>query len=156
MKTHKLCPTCKVERPTDQFHKNKKRKDGLASWCKPCSKVWRDKNKDVLYKHSRKQDSYAPKHKQTLVEMKGGACIDCGHKSKHYCVYDFHHRDPATKKFAVSTMLTKTGAGISQAILDEVEKCDLLCANCHRIRHSGKGAKPKCQGGDRSQEKKRA
>ena len=132
----KTCPTCKVERPEDQFHKNKKRKDGLASWCKPCSKEWRDKNKHILKKHSISQKKKTQSQKATLIEYKGGACMDCGYTSKYVTVFDFHHRDPTQKKFEVGAKLRD---GMSQTLLDEADKCDLLCANCHRIRHEIEG-----------------
>ena len=81
--------------------------------------------------------------KRFLINQHGGKCIDCGYKSKHDCAFDFHHRDPATKEFALSTRLNKYSSDISQEVLDEVAKCDLICSNCHRIRHSGEGAKPR-------------
>lgn len=48
---------------------------------------------------------------------------------------DFDHRDPATKVYGVSQMLTCSMA----AIEDEMSKCDLVCANCHRIRTFDRG-----------------
>jgi hypothetical protein len=45
--------------------------------------------------------------------------------------FDFHHRDPSTKQFAIGSF---TGAW--ETLLVEAEKCDLLCANCHRLRHA--------------------
>ena len=61
------------------------------------------------------------------VEYKGGKCIKCGY-DKNIAALDFHHRDPKKKKFRLGT----------DAITDwktrkkELDKCDLLCANCHR------------------------
>jgi predicted HNH restriction endonuclease len=42
----------------------------------------------------------------------------------------FHHRDPSTKEFAVGGF-----SGALSRLLLEAQKCDLLCANCHRLRH---------------------
>ena len=58
-------------------------------------------------------------------------CADCGHSFPYY-VMDYHHRDAADKEFKLSRALSNTMAW--SRILAEVAKCDLLCANCHRVR----------------------
>lgn len=46
---------------------------------------------------------------------------------------DFHHRDPATKKAKVSALVKES---YSLAVIKaEIEKCEILCANCHRVLH---------------------
>lgn len=45
---------------------------------------------------------------------------------------DFDHRDPATKTKAVSQLISECRS--MDIILEEIAKCDLVCANCHRIR----------------------
>lgn len=66
-----------------------------------------------------------------LNELKSEPCMDCN-LSYHYCVMDFHHRNPMDKHQDVSRMLSR---GCSREfILKEIEKCDLICSNCHRIR----------------------
>ena len=66
-----------------------------------------------------------------LDEIKAKPCMDCGGSFPPECM-DFDHRDPSTKKFDVS------GAAVSgrsiESVQAEVEKCDLICSNCHRIR----------------------
>jgi hypothetical protein len=62
---------------------------------------------------------------------KAGACIRCG--IADYRVLDFHHRDPSQKKIGLN-LAWKQHVG-KQVILDEIAKCDLICANCHRILH---------------------
>ena len=57
-------------------------------------------------------------------------CVDCGAVYPHY-VMDLDHRDPETKVDHLSNMVRRKGLG---AVKAEVEKCDLVCANCHRIR----------------------
>jgi rRNA-processing protein FCF1 len=44
---------------------------------------------------------------------------------------DFDHRDPTTKRIAVTRMIGRAGTA---RILEEVAKCDIVCANCHRLR----------------------
>ena len=61
---------------------------------------------------------------------KGKPCVDCGGVFPT-CVMDYHHRDPATKEFGISQRVSYS----RDRILAEIAKCDLICANCHRIRH---------------------
>lgn len=57
-------------------------------------------------------------------------CMDCGNFYAHY-VMDYDHRDPSTKVRTVSALVN---AFTWAAVLLEIEKCDLVCSNCHRIR----------------------
>ena len=72
------------------------------------------------------------KIRQKLVDLKGGACESCGQKYDA-CVFDFHHRDPATKRFVLSV------SGMTdhswKDVLEEAMGCTMLCANCHRMLH---------------------
>jgi hypothetical protein len=70
-------------------------------------------------------------------ERKSVPCMDCG-VSYPYYVMDFDHRDPATKEFNISRAV---GHGYSLArFVAELDKCDVVCANCHRERtYGGKG-----------------
>ena len=65
------------------------------------------------------------KYKETLQ------CSVCG--ETHPACLDFHHRDPSTKKAPVGNMVHRSSSKTS--ILREIEKCDVLCANCHRKLH---------------------
>ncbi len=57
-------------------------------------------------------------------------CIDCGEKDP--VVLDFDHRTPDTKFKSISRMLS--GHYSWEALVKEIEKCDIRCANCHRRR----------------------
>lgn len=65
-------------------------------------------------------------------------CEDCG---QHFppCAMDFHHARGA-KKFGIGQALRQQIA--LSTLLTELAKCDLVCANCHRIRHHGRGPCP--------------
>lgn len=58
-------------------------------------------------------------------------CMNCGDEHPHYKM-DFDHRDGETKSGNVAVMC-HAGASI-QRLLDEIAKCDVICANCHRER----------------------
>jgi hypothetical protein len=70
------------------------------------------------------------KRKNILIEKFGNKCHDC-EKSFHKCAYDFHHLNPLEKKFEIAPSLDRNW----ESILEEVEKCIMLCSNCHRVRH---------------------
>jgi transposase len=65
--------------------------------------------------------------KRKLVEEAGGRCALCGFDG-HPAALQFHHLDPATKSFHLSEGGLSRGIAQSRA---EMEKCVLLCANCH-------------------------
>jgi hypothetical protein len=58
-------------------------------------------------------------------------CADCG--ISHPAVLQFHHRNKAEKKMAVSALVSR--ASSLKQITNEIKKCDMLCANCHAKRH---------------------
>lgn len=60
-----------------------------------------------------------------------GMCKECG--ETHPACLDFHHRNREEKKENVGTMAGKNRS--KKALLEEIAKCDLLCANCHRKLH---------------------
>lgn len=68
--------------------------------------------------------------KAQAVEYKGGVCLDCGNMP-NLAAMDFHHRDPKIKDFEISC---RKGVCFDN-IIEELNKCDLLCKNCHAIRH---------------------
>ena len=65
-----------------------------------------------------------------LTALRQVPCADCG-GSFPKAAMDFDHRDPATKKYSVSRMLLRASIEEIQA---EAAKCDVVCANCHRMR----------------------
>jgi hypothetical protein len=68
--------------------------------------------------------------KQKCIEYLGEKCVDCGLKTEKSVVYDFHHLDPTKKDFTIGKN-TKT----FESLRNELDKCVLLCAICHRMRH---------------------
>jgi hypothetical protein len=77
--------------------------------------------------------------KKKLAELKESiGCVDCG--VKNHIVLDFDHlRD---KKYNISRMIHD---GFSwKAIMKEIEKCEVVCANCHRIRTHDRLVKQAC------------
>ena len=67
-----------------------------------------------------------------VISLKQKPCMDCGVQYPHY-VMDFDHRDRKTKLTSINRMINFHSYAKNK-ILEEIEKCDLVCANCHRIR----------------------
>ena len=98
-----------------------------AEWQRRASKKYynTEKGKQVARAASRK---YVDKRRLLIDTIKyASGCVRCGIKDSR--VLEFHHRDPSTKEFC--------GDGFVRCSLDrfyaEVEKCNVLCANCHKI-----------------------
>lgn len=116
----KTCTKCKQEKPIKDFYKQSGRKNG-SSYCKNCFN-------DYCIERwiQRKLDA---------IEYKGGKCVNCGY-DKHYAALQFHHTDPLTKE----VIWTKLRLRSWKKIKNELDKCVLLCSNCHAIEHSGAGS----------------
>lgn len=67
-----------------------------------------------------------------VVKIKGNKCFKCGKKNLPVAVYELHHRDPTQKDMTISDARAKSW----EKFVEEMEKCDLVCCNCHRIIHS--------------------
>lgn len=65
------------------------------------------------------------------IAYKGGKCEKCGY-NKCAAALDFHHRDPTQKELNIGG---KAQTWAWARIKAELDKCDLLCSNCHREVH---------------------
>jgi hypothetical protein len=115
-KSEKVCDVCNETKPINEFYSKNKLDTRTEKLCKPCS------NKRTTADQRRR--------KQELINYKGGKCQTCG-----YCKYngalDFHHIDPTKKEFAPS----KLNNWSVERAKSELDKCVLLCSNCHREIH---------------------
>ena len=66
------------------------------------------------------------------VKYLGGKCVKCGY-DENIAALTFHHIDPSTKEFTISS---KKHSKSWNEVLNELDKCIILCANCHYIEHS--------------------
>lgn len=87
-------------------------------------------NKEQYYERNKKREEEI---KAWVREVKSVPCMDCGVSYPHY-VMDLHHRDPTQKLFNPSNLFKQGSWRIAR---EEIEKCDVLCANCHRERSYG-------------------
>lgn len=111
------CIKCDTVKTKDKFYLDR---DGKRTfhYCRDCQKSY------VIMK----QQSF----KAQCVEYKGGRCQKCGY-DKCLGAMDFHHLDPTQKDFAINA---SCGSIImTPKVKAELDKCQLLCSNCHREEH---------------------
>jgi len=110
------CLICNVEK-TEENARKRKTKEGWMPYCKKCmqelSMLWRRKAKDLC------------------VEYKGGRCENCGY-NKCNASLQFHHRDRTQKDFNICKIKR---LWLSGEVQRELDKCAILCANCHFEEH---------------------
>ena len=129
----KKCPKCDDYKPTTEFAKNSSKPDGLQSQCRACKKIndarhyaanklsqleRNKKNRELCFSEI---SEYKSKH----------GCKNCGEKTS--CCLDFHHPND-NKDGDVSDL---ANAGCRNKMWVEIEKCIIVCANCHRKIHAG-------------------
>jgi len=73
------------------------------------------------------------RRKLEFVNLKGGCCQICGY-NKNLAALQFHHREPSKKELKLD--LRHFSNNSIQKLKVEVEKCNLLCANCHLEEHN--------------------
>jgi hypothetical protein len=109
----------------------RRRKDGstyscLSTYCKECH-IQRAAARSRA--HYSERGSKIRKNRALMRRMKDVPCADCGNRFHPVCM-DFDHRDPALKTRGLAAMAHQS----TDTILVEIAKCDVVCANCHRIR----------------------
>lgn len=76
------------------------------------------------------------KLKKRCITYKGGSCIICGY-SRSINALQFHHRNPDQKDFQISSSKTTRW----EVVVNELDKCDLVCSNCHHEIHEAESQK---------------
>lgn len=128
----KRCRDCGESKPRSEFHVHRGRSDGLQDRCKTCNielnKRWYREHPEA---RAERMDAYARDRREErqallLEYLLSHRCVDCGESDP--VVLDFDHlRDKIAN---VSAMLKWRWS----AVLAEIEKCEVVCANCHRRR----------------------
>jgi len=132
----KTCSSCLMEKDEDAFSVNKNKSDGLNYICKDChNRYVRQHYLDNRAKYIDKAKRRKKEAVKFLVECKiGKTCPYCGEDDP--ACFDFHHCDPNSKKFEICDGARR---GLSIKTLKvEIEKCVMLCSNCHRKHHAGR------------------
>jgi len=120
-----------------------KKRNYNTSWMKERRKTWteeewqkhRDRTNDYSKRNrvrlTKKNRKRVNANKDRAIALLGGVCFDCK-QGWHRNVFDFHHEDMDNKDELLSSLWPKSWDKIEA----ELNKCILLCANCHRMRHA--------------------
>ena len=139
----KICTVCGSTKTEGEFFYRDKRNEKLHSQCKSCYVV---KRKKIWHEHYHK---YGSQYRERAVErnkklkqklrkllldyLTDKSCVECGNGD--YRVLEFDHIDPAIKSFGIAQGIHNIMAW--PKILAEIEKCQILCANCHKLKTAG-------------------
>lgn len=140
----KRCSICKETKQTSEFHRNRSNKDGPARACKPCARAavdaWRHKYPE---RHKASLRNYAKRNiERTRINrkikldhirrLKEKPCADCGVQYPPRVMHFDHVRGEKTRDISA---MARSNMSIKR-IEEEIQKCEVRCANCHSIRHS--------------------
>jgi hypothetical protein len=117
-KEDKFCARCGKTKDRSEFYQ-RRGKDGDSVYCKPCSNEQTIERMQIF--------------KSKSVEYKGGKCEKCGYE-KYNGALEFHHIEPDKKDFTISRIKAYS---FDDRVKKELDKCILLCSNCHREIHGG-------------------
>ena len=139
----KVCTKCNESKLLSDFHKQKKKKAGLRSWCRSCMKAYArsyyhknlEKERKVRREFTRKYKIGKRTVRDCLLSLyEGVPCMDCDGVFPFYAM-DFDHRPEEIKVFGIATRgAYVASSGLMDKVKKEISKCDLICACCHRVR----------------------
>jgi len=126
LRSRKFCLSCS---PFKKIRTRKERKLTPKTWiCFNCKKERTEKTRNIVCGTCRSQIRRA-KSRSQAIDIMGGNCARCGY-DKCYDALDFHHI--GEKLFALAANWHRSWKSIEE----EIKKCELLCANCHREEHA--------------------
>jgi hypothetical protein len=132
----KTCTKCKESKAHSEFHKRARAKDGLQSWCKVCSiaarlETYRSSPENMQATRDSALKSQI-RNRDYLVELLlRSSCLDCGETDLVVLHFD-HVRGP---KVGEVSKLARRGVSLT-TLQEEIDKCEIVCANCHMRRTS--------------------
>jgi hypothetical protein len=131
----RTCTKCLIEKSIDQFAWKNKAAGIRQYHCLECvsikSKEWYFKNKQTHIERAARIGKAKRSEVRDYVVSLKLSCSECG--ESHPATLDFHHLFANTKEANVADMI---GSGFSKKrIIEEINKCVVLCSNCHRKLH---------------------
>lgn len=136
----KICTKCGIEKSETEFFIRNKQTGRLHAQCKSCYKIHRGtfyashyaKYRELYISRAkaRREILRAEFRANMLSYIADKSCVDCGESDIR--VLELDHLDPTTKKFSISQAVKLGYAWVD--VLEEMKKCRVLCANCHKKR----------------------
>jgi hypothetical protein len=128
----KICISCKTEKDLTEFTKNRSKKDGYNTSCRECKRkhqqAWYAKSSTAQKKRvfERNKRIRGTLLKQLFDYLTEHPCVKCGEADPVVLEFD-HLRDKTTE---ISNLIARSYSW--ERVLEEIAKCQVLCANCHR------------------------
>lgn len=129
----KKCSKCKIEKILSEFNKNRSKKDGLQNACKLChcaeaAQHYKTHRTQHIALVKRRNKKICNELREFIFQyLQNHYCVDCGESDP--IVLDFDHVR-GTKTTSISNMIRS--AYSTETIEEEIKKCEVRCANCHR------------------------
>lgn len=135
----KVCRSCNQEKFLSEFYFKNRAKGVYHNQCKDCYKQYRSSIYPEYY--SRKKQEYRDRNKKYILRNRKNcydyllkhSCVDCGESDPVVLEFD-HLRDKVNN---ISRMIRNSLSW--EAILHEIQKCEVVCANCHKRRTAKRG-----------------
>jgi hypothetical protein len=127
------CSMCNEWKPAEGFHVNRASKLGFSTRCRDCHAAYvRTASRRAANRayEARRRIERRTERQAIIDRLRDRPCFDCDGTFPSY-VMEFDHRDPSVKAYGIISLLSN---GTLAALMAEVAKCDVVCANCHRIR----------------------
>lgn len=130
-----VCITCKVDKLETEFAFHSIATGKRQTRCRACHAVARrahyERTKSTYIANERNRVRGHRERNRVLLfaYLSEHSCVDCGESDP--VVLDFDHRDPAKKRLEVAKLATRKPWPV---VLEEIDKCDVRCASCHRRR----------------------
>jgi hypothetical protein len=128
------CYRCGKLRPFEAFAWRRKAKGQRDSFCRPCRSAYgkehyaANRQRYIDQARIRKRALSRERIRHLLQFFQEHPCVDCGEADPIVLEFDHLRGD---KSFTIGTALHSRNM---QSILDEIAKCEVVCANCHRRR----------------------
>ena len=126
----KWCAKCQRVLGVDEFGINANEADGKARYCKSCCILI---GREQVRERAKSVKTGRETRKEELLRLLGGKCGRCGY-DEFLAALEFHHVASHVKKFTISDHLSGTTrkSEDENMVLAEVDKCAVLCSNCHK------------------------
>jgi hypothetical protein len=132
------CGRCNEEKPFKDFAWRRKSRGQLDNYCRPCRAAYKqehyraNRQRYIEQAGVRKKTVVVERFEYLVAYLREHPCVDCGEPDPIVLEFD-HLRD---KKFSISEGIQGRSW---QSVLDEIAKCEVVCANCHRRRTARRG-----------------
>jgi hypothetical protein len=132
------CSRCKTEKPTEEFAWRRRARGQRDTYCRPCRAEYKrehyqaNKQRYIAAAGQRNKALLEERTQYLVAFLREHPCVDCGESDPIVLEFD-HLRD---KKFGIASGIRGRNW---QDVLDEIAKCEVVCANCHRRRTAKRG-----------------